>query len=209
MAKDPGNPYAMYPDDEPTLEEQGPGPMAGERPAGNPAGTVGLILAILGPLAPIGVIVSLMGLRREPKGLAIAGVIVGILMTLLTIGCAGVIGWAFWVNMQIMDEQQDITQDYAAIQTAIEQYKLDNNGQTPPDLNTLGLPADATTSPFQDTYDYRTDGTNWSIGFVGEDGILDTQDDTRIEGGRGTFEDDPFGWQDLQQALMYPIMSGS
>ena len=51
---------------------------------GNGMGTAGFIVSLVGYLAcgllcPIGVVLSVMGLRREPKGLAIAGLIIGIL----------------------------------------------------------------------------------------------------------------------------------
>ncbi|GAB4516199.1 MAG: hypothetical protein Tsb0013_20770 [Phycisphaerales bacterium] len=209
MAKDRGNPYAMYPDDEPAFEEHPGGDPGGRRePAGNPGAVAGLILAIMGPLAPIGVIVSLLSLKREPRGFAIAGVIVGLVMTVLMVVCGGVIGWGVWAGLQIQDELQEITSDYSAIQSAVEQYKRDHDGALPPDLSALGLPAETTTSPFGDTYDYRASGGTWSIGFVGEDGVLDTQDDTRIDGGRRPLEQNPFGWQDVQNALMHPIIGG-
>ena len=206
--KEQPNPYSMYPE-EPPIEEQGT--RGGGRPerSGNPAGVLGLVLAILGPLAPIGLIISLFALRREPRGAAIAGVIVGIIMTLLMLVCGGVMWWGVSLSLKIQPQQQEIVNDYLAIQSTIETYKANNNGALPPDLATRAIDPGLTTSPFGDTYDYRVNGENWSIGFVGEDGVIDTADDVRMSGRREPLVRDPFGWQDLQQALRQPHMPGS
>ncbi|MEM1424765.1 MAG: DUF4190 domain-containing protein, partial [Planctomycetota bacterium] len=176
-----------------------------------PLGVLGLVLAILGPLAPIGVVVSLVAVRREPRGAAIAGVIVGIVMTLITLVCGGFAGWGLWIGLKIQPQQEEIVSDYLAIQNSIDAYKQNNNDSPPPDLATLGLDPALTTSPFGDTYDYRVEsgGEGWSIGFVGEDGVSGTSDDTRLSGRRESLEQDPFGWQDLTQRLMRPHMPGS
>lgn len=173
-----------------------------EGPQRNGLAVVGFVFSLLGPLALIGVIISAIALRRRPRGFAVAGVIVGLVMLVLSALCIGAVGWSVSLSLQIQPKQEEIIGDYLAIQTAVETYKTNNAGALPPDLASLGLGTGVTTSPFGDTYHYETSGTNWTIGFEGEDGVRDTQDDTRLEGGRRPIEEDIFGWQDLTQALL-------
>jgi len=72
-------------------------PMPGPRSAGtNVFGLIGLIAAILGfftlVTAPIGLVLSLIGLRHPEKGLAIAGTIVGAISTIFAIVMALIFG---------------------------------------------------------------------------------------------------------------------
>jgi hypothetical protein len=62
------------------------------RDSGNSMGTAGFILSLVGlftcgVLSLVGLIFSIIGLKREPRGLALAGFIVGILSVLL---------WLIW-----------------------------------------------------------------------------------------------------------------
>jgi hypothetical protein len=97
----------------------GPGvasqPAPGEKPAGNTYGLMGLIFSIVGLvctcalLSPIGLLLSLIGLRNPRRGLAIAGTVVGALGTLLLLFEAGIGGWvAFQYSAQ---HPYDVTRD--------------------------------------------------------------------------------------------------
>jgi hypothetical protein len=55
-----------------------------ERPPGNGLGIAGFIVSLVGIftcglLAPVGLILSAVGMRKEPRGLAVAGLVMGIL----------------------------------------------------------------------------------------------------------------------------------
>ncbi len=204
---DPKNPYQM-PDDPRTFGQE-PEPsydaeLGFHEPAGNRLAVVGFVLALLGPLALIGVIVSAVASRRRPRGLAIAGIIVGIVMLLITAVCGGLIGSAIWVFSKIGEDLEEITTDYQTIQAQVESYKAANNGALPPDLDALSLTSEARTDPWGAEYGYAVLGNNWQIMFTGADGQSGTLDDTVLEGGRPPLTEDPFGtrWQDLSQALM-------
>ena len=204
MAKDPSNPYAMYPDDQPAPPE---GPTNGRREgsgagSGNPGAVVGLILSILGPLAPVGVIVCLFALRREPRGLAIAGLVIGILTTLIVVVCGGFIGVGVWAVFGTREDYEEIAMDFAAISAAIENHQ-NTTGQLPNDLSNLGLSSDTLTDPYGDEYLYVKVSGTWRLGFNGMDGTPGSQDDIEIPAGTviGHFQTAPY--QPLQQALSH------
>ena len=148
---DPKNPYQM-PDDPRTFGQEPEPPYdAGigyEEPAGNRLAIVGFVLALLGPLALIGVIVSAVAARRRPRGLAIAGIIVGIVMLLITAVCGGFGIYMFSFYQKAVPIVEEISNDYQQIQASIESYKLANNGSLPADLSVLGLTQDALEDPF-------------------------------------------------------------
>ncbi len=57
----------------------------------NGMGTAGFVLSLIGwvtcgVLCPVGLLFSLVGLNREPRGLAIAGTVIGGIGTLLVVG---------------------------------------------------------------------------------------------------------------------------
>lgn len=60
------------------------------REGSNSAGLAGFVISLVGLLScgllsPVGLIISMMGLKREPKGLAIAGVVIGLVGSLWVI----------------------------------------------------------------------------------------------------------------------------
>jgi hypothetical protein len=76
-----------------SYEQPAPGaevPPPSDAPTSNGLGLAGFIVSCAGLctggfLCPIGFVLSLVGLRKEPKGLAIAGVVIGALGSLLAI----------------------------------------------------------------------------------------------------------------------------
>ena len=227
--KDKPNPYSMYSEDE-TARPTGMGrsqdaeynpyaddpadtdampthrhhlPHAHARQEGNPLGTLGFVVSLLGPLAPLGVVMCLFALRHEPKRMAIAGIIVGILISLMTYICGGLAGLGVWAVMSTTDEYTEIARDYNAISTAVAEYRRENSGGLPPDLSALALPSDVTTDPFGDEYTYSQSQGAWYLGFKGVDGARGTGDDCEIPGGI-TINPDPLQqtpYEPLQQAL--------
>ena len=82
--KPPYQPYAQPPANNPYQTGIGPGMQA---PPQNTQGVIGFVLSLLGfmtcpILSPIGLFVSWGALKREPKGMAVAGLIIGILGTI-------------------------------------------------------------------------------------------------------------------------------
>ncbi len=70
----------------PAQQQQRPQRVIVHTPPSNAVGTTGLVLSVLGLfcfgiLAPVGMVVSLVGLFYEPKGNAVAGVLVGMFAT--------------------------------------------------------------------------------------------------------------------------------
>ena len=157
-------------------------PMPGEgRPQSNVLGIVGFILAFC--VSPIGLIVSLIALRKPPRGLAIGGVVVGLLGTVgLAVIAAGV-GWAF--TQPIFKIQSEISQDYILIDREVASYQS-KNGALPTSLDQLTtLTADQRTDPWGHAYvlEAQPSANTWSLRILGPDGQPDTSDDLVLGGG--------------------------
>lgn len=197
MPKDE-NPYAMYPGEPSGSNPEFQAPQAGS----NTLGIVGFVLSLLGPLALIGVVMCLVALRRRPRGFAIAGLVIGVVMLLLTALCGGIMGIWVWALLEAQDEYQEIASDYATLSSAISDYQRRNNGALPPDLGVLGLPAEATSDPYGEEYLFTPQGGSWSIGSNGADGVPGTDDDVELRSGLviGDYMTQPY--QPLQEAVI-------
>ncbi len=146
----------------------------------NVLGIVGLVLAFC--LPPLGLILSLIALTRRPRGFAIAGTVVGLILT----GVLGaLIGAGIWAtNQQWFQWQQETQVDFIRVQQEINQ-----GGGTPPaTLGELGLPEAVTTDAFGNPYVYTTDGSSWSLTTLGPDGVADTADDLELDGDLEPFD---------------------
>ncbi len=140
-------------------------------------------------LSPIGLILSLVALRREGgRGWAIAGIILGFLglcgwliafvvagaaiLTFLGIGAAVV---AFALSEP---ERIELTADVGLMTAAIEAHR-DVTGALPADLDALDLGAPFLTDPWGNPYRYilLPDRAGYKIMTNGPDGALDTADD--------------------------------
>ncbi len=161
------------------------------RPAAeNSLGLAGFILSVVGIiscglLCPIGAILSLFGCRREPNGLAIAGLVIGI------VGSLGLIIVFIFFGMALMaffgmalglGVYAEVEQDSVAIQSAIKEY-VRQNGTVPSTLQQLpGLTADHVTDPWGNAYIYRPDasGGAYTVESCGPDGNAGTNDDFDI-----------------------------
>ena len=143
---------------------------------GNPLAIVGLLLAIC--VGPIGLVISLVAMTRRPRGLAIAGVVVGLLTTMIivvtismTVRIVGDIG-----NM--VEHVKHLDDDIDAITMMIREHE-ETEGAYPEYIELLDIDPEALTDPWNRPYSYsrRADGTNWFLTSFGEDGLPDTDDD--------------------------------
>jgi len=171
----------------------------------NGLGLAGFIVSLIGLLvtggilSPIGLIISLIAVGRQPRGFAIWGIVLGLLgscgiIMLLLFG--GLLLAALGISMTALamtqGDKMQIAQDMTQIAVAIERYR-DENGELPADLGVLALQPSLLIDPWGANYEYHfslddgtsVEGTERSpIGFdlvsLGEDGIAGTPDDVKL-----------------------------
>lgn len=148
-------------------------PEAPPRPPGNGMGVAGFVVSLVGfvltcgLLCPIGLIFSLIGLGRQPKGFAIAGTIIGALGSLMLVAVA-VFGWPYGVTGLRL----------AWNKNAIETYAQEH-GEMPDDeegVRILPDPLDGWDRPFR----YVRIPGSYELKSAGPDGLFDTQDDLEL-----------------------------
>lgn len=106
-----------------------PYPQPGHQPApqDNTLGLVGFIVSLIGLFvcvaAPVGLILSLLGLRREPKVLAIVGTIIGGLMTLFYTAILAMYGAMLAACIGIGAAAQPMIQTQGALSNAQRQIE--------------------------------------------------------------------------------------
>jgi hypothetical protein len=137
--------------------------------AGFVVSLVGLVLTCC-VLCPLGLIFSLIGLGRRPRGLAIAGTVIGGLGTLLLVVAVAVV---------VGRGPEKVVTDLAIFGASLEikAYK-DQHGELPDDEEgerLLGDMADGWERPLR----YRRDGGTFEIVSAGPDGEFDTADDLK------------------------------
>lgn len=164
----------------------------------NDLGLVGFILSLVGfltggLLSPVGLIISIVALGREPKGFAIAGLIIGLLGT-----CGGIIafviaGGAILAALGVaavalalsQGEKIEITSDMAQVAAYVETYR-EENGRLPADLEEAGVPDELRTDPWGVGYRIDAvetpdaDGPDFDVRSAGEDTIFDSEDDVTL-----------------------------
>ena len=140
-------------------------------------------------LSPIGLILSLVALRREGgRGWAIAGIIIGglgicgWLIAFLVFGTAMLValgvGAAAVAFAMSEPEKSELLADVAVMTAAIEAHR-EVTGALPADLDALDLGAPFLTDPWDNPYRYilLPDRAGYEIMTNGPDGELDTADD--------------------------------
>lgn len=170
---------------------------SGARPSGdNGLGIAGFICSLLGLIAcgllsPVGLILSLFGLRREPRGLAITGVVLGAL---------GVCGWVIGivvfgsmiavalaavglggVAMALGGAKIESGLEMANIAREIELYEQ-RTGQLPASLDLLPMSEpEALIDPWGRRYEFTLgeDGVTYTLFSAGPDGMPGTADDVK------------------------------
>jgi hypothetical protein len=164
----------------------------------NALGIAGFVCSLLGLftgglLSPIGLILSLVALGREPKGFAIAGTVIGligscgVILALAFFGAvivamaAAALGIAVAAVVLSEPEKLEVTADMANIAAVIEEYK-DANKYPPADLANLDLEPDWRTDPWGNDYVYhlQDDPPGYDLESAGKDGQFGTLDDVRL-----------------------------
>ncbi len=146
--------------------------MSQEQPApkSNVLGIVGFVLSILCLTAPLGLLLSLIALRRPPRGMAIAGTIVGVIFSAILI-----IG-AWFVSLTI---------PYAVSGGKMIGVMQEAQGQSPPpaDLSGLNIPVELQTDQWGNAFRYELspDGSTFTLTTAGPDGQFDTADDLSLD----------------------------
>jgi hypothetical protein len=163
----------------------------------NTLGLVGFIISLVGLvltggiLCPIGLILSLVAIGRQPRGFAIAGVILGFLGT-----CGGVlavlvfgavilaalgIGAAAMFVAMAEPERMEITIDMAQIAERIEQERH-RGDYLPASLTALNLPSETLVDPWGNNYEYTLteEKPGYDIISYGPDGQIASLDDIHL-----------------------------
>ena len=156
----------------------------------NGLGIAGFVISLisllcLGGLAsPLSLIMCAFGMRKEPKGLAIAGLILSIIGTLFAIpiflfGFLGVILGALGIGVAIQVEAAQ--SEMSEIAQAIRAVEI-SEGSTPASLGELDLDVGLTTDPWGNAYVYETTETGWRLSSWGFDEVAGTTDDVEYDG---------------------------
>ena len=168
----------------------------------NGLGIAGFVVSLVGLLScgllsPIGLIMSLVALGREPKGLAIAGVVLG------AVGSCGIISGVIFFPVAIAailaavglgaaaaalgGPQIEAKVDMATLTAMVGHYSAEHGGQLPATLAeaTRSLGSD---SPFlkdrwnhEYVYSLAPDGKSFVLFSMGEDGVAGTADDIYLD----------------------------
>jgi hypothetical protein len=158
---------------------------AGRSAAGgsNSTGVSGFVVSLLslvccGLLAPVGIVLSLLGMRQEPRGLATAGLIVGCVSLLLNLIGLGFLALGLGVmGHGSVGSGIELFWDYAMIEAQIQE-----RGSFPASLDELNIPVENTIDPWGNPYEYSVypDGADYKLESVGPDGQLGTSDDIQL-----------------------------
>lgn len=160
----------------------------------NTLGIAGFICSLVGIftgglLSPVGLIISLVAMGKQPRGFAIAGLILGILGTcgglivLVLFGTAilAAIGIAVLAIALSETEKVEITSDMIKIAAAVEGYK-EQNDYLPAGLELLSLDESTRRDPWGQQYRYvqLDPKEQFDLVSAGEDKAFDTDDDVRL-----------------------------
>ena len=159
-------------------------------PKENGFGLAGFIVSIAGLVlcgipSVFGVILSLIGLRKEPKGLAIAGLLIG-LVGLVELALAGFLAFSAY---QVAQDAGTFFQQFAIEAELYEHARaIGDEWETTSRIPTQAE-GEAMLLGKRDSIGnqivYETDGTSFSLRTAGADGTLETEDDITV----GPFED--------------------
>jgi len=166
---------------QPTVTIPAPGPS-------NPAGFWGFVLCLLGLVAcglpsPIGLVVSALGLRKQPKLLAVVGVVLGLIGT-LGWGITGILVYrgaskAATMIGETLTAGMEMNSDAVEIRDACVRFKAER-GVMPGSLDTIDVDEDARIDPWGTRYRFElTSGDGFILISDGPDRMTDTSDDMR------------------------------
>lgn len=154
----------------------------------NGLGIAGFILSILGLvscglLAPFGLILSLFGLRKQPKGLAIAGTVIGAVAVCGWSIPIAIFGTAFFgvlitaIGLSTPEFETRFELGYLDTQVQAEHQRT---GAYPTTLTALNPPSSSwTIDGWGNAYVYTpaADGSGYDLFSMGPDGLPNTADD--------------------------------
>lgn len=163
-----------------------------QAPPSNGMGIAGFVCSLVGLLgcpllSPIGLIFSFIGIFREPRGLAIAGLVLGavgsmgFLVAIVIFG--GLIALVVAVLAALGFERFDAIVEMGIINAEISEYRQ-SAGAWPDSLDQLsGLDADTLQDPWGRAYRYvlSDDGKTYMLVSDGPDRQPDTGDDIRVD----------------------------
>ena len=162
-------------------------------PQENTLGLVGFIASLIGLFfcvaAPVGLIISLMGLRQQPKGFAIAGTIIGGVTTLFYLAIVALYGAFLAACIGIGVAAQPMAQTMATLSDA--QQTIENakgpGGTYPGQAEGDGLIA-GKTDYWQNTLRYEPTDGGFVIRSAGADKQFNTADDLTVDDFGSSFE---------------------
>lgn len=164
---------------------------------GNTLGLAGFICSLVGLttggfLSPIGLILSLVALGREPRGFAIAGTIVGLLgscgaILFIAMGGLALLGiTALGAAIAVSERERiEMAIDAAMLNGALESWR-ERDGALPATLADLSLDGSTFTDPWGGTYRYVIDdgaAAGYRLFSDGPDRLPETADDVDLEKG--------------------------
>jgi general secretion pathway protein G len=143
-----------------------------------------------GILSPIGLILSLVALGRQPRGMAVAGLILGLLGTcggivlvivILAFGLAVALA-AVGIFAFTQSERIELTADMAKIAVAAEEFKRDNRDVAPAGVEVLNLEPSTLNDPWGHPYRYIlvAEEPGYDVISDGQDGKAGTPDDVSL-----------------------------
>ena len=162
--------------------QQGPSQSNGMGIAGFVVSLVGFISC--GLLSPIGCILSLMGLRQEPRGLAIAGLVLGLVgsawLALFGFACiAGTLGLS--VAAKTAGAALSTSVSVTSVCSVVQEYGQAHQGKLPSEKElkaVLQRDGKPTKDAWGNELRYRITGaSNYEVRSAGPDGKFDTGDD--------------------------------
>jgi hypothetical protein len=165
-----------------------PLPPPSREPPSNAIGLAGFVVSLVGiiscgALSPIGLILSLIGLRKEPKGLAVAGTIIGGVGIVLLGVLVGL------VVILIPRGQVAATEAVVMMAERAIEARAAETGDLPSvdeGKELIAEHTDAWGNPLR----YEPSGDEFTIRSAGPDGAFDTADDI-VSSGERWLEDDP------------------
>lgn len=156
----------------------------------NGMGLSGFIVSLVGLFlcgipSVIGLIISAIALKKEPRGLAIAGVIIGIIGMFQLVG-VGLLGYQ-WVQLarEGLTEINSMLAEVQLEQAAAEIGSVWKEREQLPTQEEGEEMLMGRNDMMNNSLVYETDGTSFSIRSAGADGTLETEDDIVV----GPFED--------------------
>lgn len=171
-----------------------------EAPRTNTLGIVGFVLGIVGLcgcgglVSPIGLVVSVIALFRQPRGWAIAGTIlsalgcccmlpIGLPVLLMATGIVSVSAFVLWIAATFATNPGARTALFAFVIGGMLIAYHQQNGSLPPTLDDLDLDPRILRDGWDRPFIYELDDKGgFVIRTIGADGVEGTADDFELEG---------------------------